>query len=154
MKSIFGLVLVIFVLLILQCGKDETEDEETGITELRPISEITFGSGWNDADSTVADTGRTFSPIDTIRYQVKFDSVVGNWFMVKKVWKRNDTLLFSSVVLIPDGTKRICGEIRHYDGQNLETGTYKISILYFRADTACYDSAKYNTGVNRNFVIQ
>lgn len=154
MKGRLSLILIIFFLSMFHCDKDKTVDEETGITELPPISAITFGSSWNDVDSTVADTGRTFSPIDTIRYQVKFDSVLVNWFMIKKVWRRNDTLLFSSVVLIPAGTKRICGEIRHYDGQNLETGTYKISILYFRADTACYDSAKYNTGVNRNFTIQ
>ncbi len=154
MKSKLSLILIIFVLSVFQCGKDETEDVETGITELPAISEITFGSRWRAADSAVIDTGRTFSGTDTIRYQVKFDSILVNQFMIKKVWQRNDTLLFASVVLIPSETKRICGEIRYYDGQNLETGTYKISILYFKPDTADYDSAKYNTGVNRNFSIQ
>ncbi|MEO0095220.1 MAG: hypothetical protein ABIL66_04935 [candidate division WOR-3 bacterium] len=154
MNKIFLLGIIIFVMTTIQCSKDETEDEETVITELPAITEITFGSKWNSPDSTVADTGRTFAPSDTIRYQVKFDSAFGNWFMIKKVWRRNDTLLFSSVALIPLGTKRICGEFRHYDGQNLETGNYNISILYFKADTAVYDSASYNAGVNRNFTIQ
>lgn len=154
MRKRIILVLIILIFAMFQCDKDETEDGGTGITELPTISEITFGSSWRAGDSTISDTGRIFAPTDTIRYQVKFDSVLVNDFMVKKVWRRNDTLLFSSVVLVPYATKRICGELRRYDSQNLETGTYNISVLYFRADTAGYDSARYKTGVNRNFTIQ
>ncbi len=81
------LVLIILIYSMFQCGKNETEDVETGLTQLPAVSEITFGKGWRATDSTVTDTGRTFSPTDTIRYQIKFDSVLVNWFMIKKAWK-------------------------------------------------------------------
>jgi len=154
MKNTLSLFLIIFILLVLQCGKDETEDTETGVTKLPVISEITFGSGWRNIDSSITNIDTIFSPFDTVYYEVIFDTVLVNNFMVKKVWRRDDILLFSSVVLVPGGTKRICGEIRRYDGQNLETGTYELSILYFKSDIADYDSAEYDSGVNRNFDIQ
>lgn len=155
MKGRLSLILIIFFLSIFHCSKNETEDEETCITELPSISEITFGTGWNVNDSTISDTGRTFSlHTNTIFYQIKFDSVLGNWFMIRNEWRRNDTLLFSAVSLIPIGSKRICCELRHYDFQTFESGTYKISVFYYDVDTSAYVEADYNTGVNRTFAIQ
>jgi hypothetical protein len=141
-------------MIAVHCGS-EPPPEGKGITSLPKIASISFGTGWNTSDSAVTDTGRTFpSTTDTIFYQVKFDSTLRNWVMIKKEWRRNDTILFSAISLIPIGSKRICGELRHYDSQALEKGIYKISIFYFNADSNAYIEAQYNTDVNRTFNIQ
>lgn len=155
MKSIFRLVLVIFVLSILECDNGGPGDVNPPTTTLSTISEITFGTRWNEWDSTVSDTGRIFSSgTATIFYQIKFDSVLGNWFVIRNEWRRNDTLQFSAVSLIPIHSKRICGELRHYYSQPLEAGEYKISVFYYNVDSSAYVRANYKTGVNSTFTIQ
>lgn len=154
MRKRMILVLDILIFIMFQCGKDETVDTPTGFTELEEVSEIIFGSGWRASDSAIINIDTIFSQQDTIRYQVKFVSALPVWFMVKKEWIYNYTLLFSATIPVPNGTKRICGEFRRYDGQPLGPGIYEISILYFHPDSGRYVSARYQESVNRRFKIQ
>lgn len=156
---LFVAILIIFISSTLHCGKDETEDGDTSITRLSEISEILFGSEWNNAESLLADTSTTFTSTEDsmIFYQVKFDSALANWFMVKKIWARElgksiDTFL-TAVVLVPSGTKRICGELRRHDYAIIEHGVYTLSICYFNVADSSYDTASYKSGVNRTFTV-
>lgn len=144
-------LLIILVTIIVYC-EEEKPPEGEGVTALPKISSITFGTGWSASDSTVTDTGRTFSSTtDKIYYEIKFDLMLVNWFSIKNIWRRGNDTLLSSVSIIPFGTKRICGEFRKYNGDTLGLGTYKLSVFYL---DGTYVEASYGDNVNQTFIIQ
>jgi hypothetical protein len=149
--------IVVVFMITMRCGDEPGGDP--GLSTLDSISAITFGTVWNAGDSSVGDTGRIFSTSDTtIFYQIAFNDSLLNWFMIKKLWLKQyatnqyDTL-FTSVVLIPSDCKRICGELRRYSEQPLDTGTYHVNIAYFRKDSG-YVGAIYKSDVDRVFEIR
>lgn len=150
LRKLLIFLLITTIIIIVNCNGNG--EPGTGVTTLPKISSITFGTGWSPGDSAVSDTGRTFSP-NTVKiyYQIKFDSVLANWFSIKNSWTQGDDTLLSSVSIIPEGTKRICGEFCKYDAGTFELGTYKLSVFYF--DTA-YVKADYAEGVKQFFTIQ
>ncbi|MGQ9465961.1 MAG: hypothetical protein ACUVQ4_09755 [bacterium] len=151
LKELLIFLLIITIIIIANCNGGNNSG--TGVITLPRIGSITFGTRWNTSDSSVSDTGRTFAATTTkIYYQIKFDSVLANWFSIKNVWTWNDTdTVLCSISIIPSETKRICGEFRKYDGGILGFGTYKLSVFYF--DTT-YQEASYAEGVNQTFTIQ
>jgi len=141
------------LLLMIHCG-NEPDDEDTPLTSFPMITGITFGTVWNASESTVNDTGRTFDDDSiSIYYEVKFEESLLRRFMIKKKWEYNNDSLFVSVVPLKIDDKRVCGEFRSYDSNNLDTGTYEMSI--FVLDTCgTYKPAQYDGGVVRTFTMQ
>lgn len=158
MKKKTVIIFCLLILLELHCGEDETEDVETGYTALPQISSIIFGNGWSVAESAMTDTATTFSTSDTvIYYDVRFDSTLMTYYMIKKIWDRklgtDSTNLFTAVCLIPEGSIRICGEFRRYDFSSMSGATYYISLEYFSLVETSYVDARYKPGVNRCFIV-
>ncbi len=150
-RKSFILLFIIIILSSIVCDEDPPP-EGHGVAVLPKIGSITFGTGWNASDSTVSDTGRFFSPtITKVYYQIKFDSMLVNWFSIKNVWTRGSDTLLSSVSIIPSGTTRLCGEFCKYNADTLGLGTYKLAVFYF--DTT-YTPARYGDTVNQTFTIQ
>lgn len=146
--------------MTLHCGADETEDAETGYTVLPDINSILFGNEWYNPESALADTSIQFSETQdsVIYYEIKLDTNVLGDIKIRKIWDRRmyggDSLnLFSSVVLVTEGSRRICGEFRRPDYGTITEGTYYLTIKYYNSKDSEYENANYNQGVNRVFTV-
>lgn len=147
------ILIIISTTLFLSCG-DGPSDKPGPIIIPSKISSIKFSSRWDPNDSILINPDTQFFFIDTVYYEVIFDTVLANCFMIKKVWERNDTLLFSSIVYIPIDSKRICGEMRHYNNDLLELGKYEISLYYYKADTTTYVPCRSEDSVKCYFWVK
>lgn len=147
-------LLILLLIFIFNCNKDETNTATTPLTDLRKINEISFSKFWKPSDSTIQFPDTIFLVNDTIYYQIKFDSALGNSFMIRKTWKHSYTDSFTSACIISVNCKRICGEFHKYDYQPLDTGLYQLSISYCNYNDNTFVPATYDSTVKRSFRIK
>jgi len=150
MTKIFLAILFISIILI-RCTQPAPPDvEELGVK----ITKITFGSGWDSSTNQLTNVGTIF-PYGTtkIYYEICFEKAFIAGGMIKKKWKREGSQFLEVTSFIPKSSKRICGEIHYYAEQNMDTGTYNISVFWYSSEEGNYVEYNYN-GANRSFEIE
>lgn len=149
-------LLILFViwagLVGLRCGGEHPPD----INELgAKVTQIRFGRGWNSNSNELTGVSNTFDyGITKVYYEISFEKKFEAGGMIKKKWKRDGDQFLEATSFISKNSKRICGEVHHYDNQTMDKGIYEISIFAYLSADGEYKEYPYVSGIGRSFTIK
>lgn len=144
--------LVVVIFLCIVC--DAPDDGGSALTSFPTVTQVTFGSSWTN--SCVTDTGRTFDSTEdtTIYYEIMLDSVTGRFYQIRKEWIYSSNTLFTSMVMVPDSTLRICGQFCRFDQDTLSNGNYELLCKCLADSSGEYVDIDSDSSVSWTFTLQ